>query len=390
MRVVYSIPHPMGSVGIGSTAWHHVDSLARAGAEVIAVCTRLSRPFDDDLAVNVVETLGQVRPRMIGIANAYRLHDARTANILTRRRPDVVHTWPRSVRRTAAAARSAGILCIREAPSPYTRAAVQQARRAWADLGLEVPARHFHHIPEPQLRLEDDEFQAVDVVTVGSQQAADSFDLAAFPVRVEVNQYGYDARLFPHPSPEPRWPPVAAFVGRCEPTKGIHTLLRAWGRARPRFGSRLLLCGTLSEVVSRALGELLRAPGVEPLGQVHDVPEILRKSDLLILPTFSEGSALVGYEALGAAAVPLVSTSSGCPVVDNVTGLVHATGDEDGLVAHLEQALGDPAELRRLRAGTLSVRANWTWDAAGGRLLSLYARLAGELDRPSAAARHNR
>jgi glycosyltransferase involved in cell wall biosynthesis len=125
------------------------------------------------------------------------------------------------------------------------------------------------------------------------------------------------------------------------------------------------------------------------LGHVHNIPAILRSIHLLVLPSFSEGSALVGYEALGAGAVPLVSTASGCPVVDNLSGLVHATGDEDALVAHLEHVMGHPDELARLRAGAISTRAEWTWDVAGGRLLSLYQRLLMERQIPSAAARQD-
>jgi D-inositol-3-phosphate glycosyltransferase len=391
MRVVYSIPHPLGSTGIGTTAWHHIAAMARAGgADVTAICTRLDRAFDPDLSVRVIETLGPIRPRMIGMTRTYRLHDLRTARLVIRLRPDVVHTWPRAVLRTAAASHERGVLCVREAPSPYTRAAVRQAQLAWADLGLAIPARHFHRISEPELQLEDEEFRAAQVVTVGSAQAAESFNLATFPVRVEVNAYGYDARIFPQPEPERHWPPVAAFVGRCEPTKGIHTLLRAWRRATLPKGSRLLLCGILPDVVRHALGELLTLPGVEVLGHVRDIPAILRRSHLLVLPSFSEGSALVGYEALGAGTVPLVSTATGCPVIDNVSGLIHAAGDEDVLATHLEQVLGHPDELARLRAGAISTRADWTWDVAGERLLSLYQRLLVERQNPSAAARQDR
>jgi glycosyltransferase involved in cell wall biosynthesis len=143
----------------------------------------------------------------------------------------------------------------------------------------------------------------------------------------------------------------------------------------------------LPDVVRRALGDLLATPGVEVLGHVHDIPAVLRNSHLLVLPSFSEGSALVGYEALGAGAVPLVSTASGCPVVDNVTGLVHAVGDEDALVGHLEQVMSHPDELARLRTGAISTRAKWTWEVAGGRMLVLYRRLLMERQIPSAAAR---
>lgn len=390
MRVVYSIPQTLGSSGIGTTAWHHIDGLARAGADVTAVCTRLSRWFDPDLKIRVVQTLGPVRPRMIGRTNTYRLHDQRTARLVQQLRPDLVHTWPRATLRTAAAASEVGVLCVREAPSPYTRSAVIHAQEAWAQLGLTVPRQHFHNIGDAELEREDAEFRAAHVITVGSQQAADSFDLANFGVRIEVNPYGYDGTLFPEPRPDPQWPPVAAFVGRCEPTKGIHTLLRAWQRSNLPAGSRLLLCGAMPKVISRTLEDLLSTAGVEQLGHVNDIPGILRGSDLLVLPSFSEGSALVGYEALGAGVVSLVSTSSGCPVTDNVTGRVHMTGDEEGLTAHLEQVMGEPAELRRLRASTIASRGDWTWVAAGQRLMSLYARLTEDGYPPKAAERQVR
>lgn len=66
VKVLYSFPHPVGGLGIGTVAWHHVDALARAGADVTLICPTVARPFDPDLGIRTVTVLGPVRPRMIG------------------------------------------------------------------------------------------------------------------------------------------------------------------------------------------------------------------------------------------------------------------------------------------------------------------------------------
>ncbi|MFC7494576.1 MULTISPECIES: glycosyltransferase family 4 protein [unclassified Nocardioides] len=370
-HVLYSFPHPVGGVGIGTVAWHHVDSLARTGARVTVVCTVLHRRFDPSLPIRVVQVLGPVRPRMIGRARAADLVDRVTAHQLRTRRPDVVHTWPGAVLRTAARAAALDIPSVREAPSPYTRTAVAQAAAAWEDLGLQVPEGHFHRIPEEALDREDREFSAVDLVLVGSPEAARTFDQAPVPVRVSVNRYGFDPTRFRRRA-APDAALTAVFIGRGEPAKGIHVLLRAWCRAVRPDGARLLIRGDIDPGVRRLLAAELADPSVVEAPRVDDMAVFLAETDLMVLPSFSEGSALVSYEALGAGSVPLVSAAVGSPVQHDIDGLVHETGSESELVHHLERVLNDPAEWRRLRANGATSAAAWTWNAAGARLLDLY------------------
>ncbi|MDF1603448.1 glycosyltransferase family 4 protein [Nocardioides sp. YIM 152315] len=370
-HVLYSFPHPVGGVGIGTVAWHHVDSLARAGARVTVVCTALHRSFDPRLPIRVVPVLGPIRPRMIGRARAADLVDRMTARQLRIARPDVVHTWPRAVLRTAARAAELGVPSVREAPSPYTRTAISEAAAAWTAVGLDVPAGHFHRIPESVLALEDREFSAVDLVLVGSPEAARSFDAAPVPVRVCVNRYGFDAAGF-HRRERSDRARTAVFIGRAEPAKGVHVLLRAWSRAHRPRDTRLLIRGAIPPDVRQLLAGELDDPSVVECPPVDDIGAFLAGTDVLIHPSFSEGSALVTYEALGAGVVPLVSTAAGSPVRHDVDGLVHATGSEAELVCHLERVLTDPAEWSRLRANGESSAPGWTWDAAAARMLELY------------------
>ncbi len=387
MRVLYSFPHPLGGNGIGTVAWHHVVALARAGAEVTVVTTKVHRPLDPSLGIRAISVLGPVRPRMIGRARADGLVDRVTAHQLRLRRPDVVHVWPGAVLRTAARAARLGIPAVREAPSPYTRTAVAQAARAWADVGLDVPAGHFHYIPESSLAAEDTEFGAVDRLLVGSPEAVETFDGLPFADKVVLNRYGFDPEVF-HPAPVHSGPPTVVFIGRCEPTKGIHVLLRSWAEVDRPPGARLLLCGTIPAEVRELFSHELRDSSVVECGRVPDMGDFLAEADVMVLPSFSEGSALVTYESIGAGVVPLVSTASGPPVVHDVDGLVHETGRQDQLGAHLERVLNDGEERARLRANGLAARDELTWAAVGRRLWSIYEDLAVE-PAERLAARHD-
>ena len=54
---------------------------------------------------------------------------------------------------------------------------------------------------------------------------------------------------------------------------------------------------------------MLAHPSVKILGHRNDVPELVRQSDILVLPSIEEGFGLVCTEAMGSGCVPLVSRS---------------------------------------------------------------------------------
>lgn len=315
---------------------------------------------------------------MIGRRRAYDLVDRVAAAQLRRRPPDVVHVWPGSVLRTAAAASRRNIPVFREAPSPYTRVAVAQAAQAWAEIGLPLPTGHFHSISEDSLAREDREFQAVDRVIVGSPEAAATFSSAPFSVQPSVLRYGFDPDSV-RPRPDLGEDDTAAspqklvFVGRCEPTKGIHVLLRAWRQSQRPPGSVLMLRGAMDPDVRRILAAELAEPDVVEVAPVPDMAVFLADADTMVLPSFSEGSALITYESLGSGVLPLVSTSAGAPLEHGVDGLVHDTGDVEQLVRHLDLAMNDVEARRRLRAAGKVSAARLTWASVGDHLVELYA-----------------
>ena len=113
-------------------------------------------------------------------------------------------------------------------------------------------------------------------------------------------------------------------------------------------------------------------PSVKVLGYRNDVPALMRQSDILILPTIEEGSALVTYEARGSGCVLLVSEAAGAVCKNGENGLVHAVGDIDTLTSQINMLNEDRDLLERLRKSSLATSDEITWRAAGEKLLQAY------------------
>jgi glycosyltransferase involved in cell wall biosynthesis len=108
------------------------------------------------------------------------------------------------------------------------------------------------------------------------------------------------------------------------------------------------------------------------LGFRSDVPELMRQSDILVLPSVEEGSALVTSEARGSGCVLLVSEASGAYCKHMENGLEHRVGNVDELTRHITLLHEDRSLLERLRAASLRTAPEVTWTAAGERLLQVY------------------
>ena len=83
------------------------------------------------------------------------------------------------------------------------------------------------------------------------------------------------------------------------------------------------------------------------------MPELMRKSDILVLPSIEEGFGLVIAEAMGSGCVPLASEACTEICSHMKTGLMHKVGDVEALTQHITMLHEDRALLERLRAASL-------------------------------------
>jgi glycosyltransferase involved in cell wall biosynthesis len=197
------------------------------------------------------------------------------------------------------------------------------------------------------------------------------------PERVLRHQYGFDPERF-RVAPEadagadPVRPFTALFVGRIEPTKGLHYALDAWSRSGAGATGRFVIVGEMLPGYAEWLAPKLADPSIEVRAFAPEIERVMQRADVLVLPSVTEGSALVTYEAQGCGVALLVSDASGAPCREGVEALIHPARDVDALTDHLRRVATDPELLGHLRAGARANREELTWSRAGTRLHAVY------------------
>ena len=186
--------------------------------------------------------------------------------------------------------------------------------------------------------------------------------------------YGYDEKVY-YPSNEPRDPKrglTMLFVGVCAVRKGVHYALEAWLRSPASKDGTFLIAGEFLPAYQEKLAPMLAHPSVKVLGHRNDVPELMRKSDILVLPSIEEGFGLVITEAMGSGCVPLASEACTEICSHMKTGLMHRVGDVEALTQHITMLHEDRALLERLRAASLKAAPEIHVDCGRSECSSMY------------------
>jgi glycosyltransferase involved in cell wall biosynthesis len=104
----------------------------------------------------------------------------------------------------------------------------------------------------------------------------------------------------------------------------------------------------------------------------------MRESDILVLPSIEEGSALVAAEARGSGCALLVSEAAGAVCKHMENAMVHRVGDTATLAHQITTLHEDRGLLANLRAMSLRMVPEITWTAAGVKLLEVYRQVIEE------------
>jgi glycosyltransferase involved in cell wall biosynthesis len=379
IRVLYSFPHKLGAERICTTAWYQVRGLVQAGADVLVFPGALNRPVPPGATAVPTLAKGRVRIpyRVLGSMRAFVLHDFIVARRLERlgKQIDIVHTWPLGALRTLQTAARLGIPTVLERPNAHTRFAYEAVQKQCERLNMTLPKDHEHAYNEQVLVKEEAEYQLATRLLCPSDFVARTFLDLGFPgEKLTRHQYGFDEQIYypSHNGTRERRGVTMLFVGGCAPRKGLHYALEAWLASTASREGEFLIAGGFVPGYAQRLGPMLSHPSVQVLGHRTDIPELMRKSDILVLPTVEEGSALVTSEARGSGCVLLVSEAAGAVCQHMKNALVHRVGDVATLTDHINLLDEDRALLQELRAASLRCVSEITWSAAGQRLLQAY------------------
>jgi glycosyltransferase involved in cell wall biosynthesis len=379
MRVVYSFPHKLGAQRICYTAWQQVNGLAKAGADVLVFPGVLHRPLPSGIKVLPTLARGKLRIpyKLLGTMNACALHDLIVARRIERLagQIDIIHTWPLGAVFTLRTAARLGIPTVLERPNAHTRFAYEVVQRECERVGVALPRNHEHAYKTDVLRREEEEYRLASRLLCPSEFVAKTFlDQGFAAENLARHIYGFDEKTyFPDATPrDPQRGLTMLFVGVCAVRKGVHYALDAWLQSPAHQNGTFFIAGEFLPAYAEKLSSLLAHPSVKVLGHRNDVPELMRRSDILILPSIEEGFGLVCAEAMGSGCVPLVSEActDTCRHMENA--LVHRVGDVSTLANQITLLDKDRTLLERLRVRGLREAPEITWSAAGEKLFSVY------------------
>lgn len=203
--------------------------------------------------------------------------------------------------------------------------------------------------------------------------------------RIDLVPNGVDhERFFPLERRGVAGEPLVAFVGRLIGNKGpglvldALTALRSAGVAvRGEFSGAGPLQGRLErDAQRRGL-----ASTVSFAGQVADVADRLRRADVVVRPSYTEGMPLAVLEAMASGVCVVASDIPGNAglVRHGENGLLFPAGDAARLAATLGWVLANPSERQRLAAAGHRGSLAHSWEATAlgtGRVLAAVAGVA--------------
>lgn len=175
--------------------------------------------------------------------------------------------------------------------------------------------------------------------------------------------------------------PIALFLSRIHPKKGLERLLPHWSELLKRHPTLLLvIAGTGEPAHVHRVQEVVKRHGlinsVLFVGQLAGAAksQALADADVFILPSYQEGFSMAVAEAM-AAGLPVVITRE-CnfgEVEEAEAGAVIAHGDMPAFVGAVAKLLENPtARIISGRNGQQLVRSRFSWEAAAERLEQLY------------------
>lgn len=161
---------------------------------------------------------------------------------------------------------------------------------------------------------------------------------------IDVNQFAYQG---------PRSDGPAVMVGRLSPEKDVATLIQAVAqvvRDAPNFRLEIAGNGPCYTLLQQQVDDLGLNAHVRLLGEVRDVPALLSRASLFVLPSLTEGISLTLLEAM-ARGLPVITTRAGGNpevVVDRQVGFLVPTHDPNDLANAILKVARDPELGRRL------------------------------------------
>jgi glycosyltransferase involved in cell wall biosynthesis len=168
---------------------------------------------------------------------------------------------------------------------------------------------------------------------------------------------------------------TVTYVGRLESVKGVDDFLAAM---QPLMGQYPYLKVQVVGWYKERHPLVSQYPEVTFLGLRKDIPEILKASEIFVLPSHSEGLSNALMEAMSSGCACIASDVGGNAylIQNGISGFLFPAGDREALRAHVERLLKDPSKVRAMgQAARERIKTVFSWEVVGREYAALFAEL---------------
>lgn len=170
---------------------------------------------------------------------------------------------------------------------------------------------------------------------------------------------------------------VVTYVGRLESVKGVDDFLAAVEPLLAEFPElKAQVAGWYPE--GHPLVERYQRQ-VAFLGRQDDIPDVLGRTDIFVLPSYSEGLSNALMEAMSSNCACIASDVGGNRylIENGLSGLLFPAGDREALRSHIRRLIQDPAK-RKTMGDNARIRIDtiFSWEKVGKQYDALFRELA--------------
>lgn len=168
-------------------------------------------------------------------------------------------------------------------------------------------------------------------------------------------------------------PVTLTYVGRLESVKGVDDVLAAAVPLKKEYPHlRIKIVGWYK--AEHPLVEQYKND-VEFTGLAENVLDHLSKTDIFVLPSYSEGLSNALMEAMASTCACIASEVGGNTylIQNGISGFLFPPGDREALRSHIRRLLDDPHKRRAMAMSAKSrIEAIFSWDIVGKKYQELF------------------
>ena len=175
---------------------------------------------------------------------------------------------------------------------------------------------------------------------------------------------------------------IVTFLGRITMQKGPEYFVEAAAKVlKNNHNVRFVMAGSgdmmdkmITLAAERNIADRFHFPGFQKGKQVY---EMLKASDVYIMPSVSEPFGISPLEAMQMGVPSIISKQSGCAeILDNVIKTDY--WDIDAMADAINAIISYPALYQQLREDGLAEVARITWDKAGQKVIDIYNKVLNQ------------